>query len=309
MPDGKAYRGMRGGNWYNGENGHGRVSNRNPSYFRGPKDPDHPYYHLGFRVVLPVAAESRPVIKPTPVQKVERGGGGSGAAGGRPPKDSNRQRKVGSEAGGAPQPQAAPASDEPKPPRSGSFSLTSAVVKADGLLPVEFTGDGAGISPPLAWKGAPAGTKAYALIMHHVAPDQVKWYWILYNIPATTQGLPKDAKVVGTLGGNSVNNRIGYAPPHSKGPGLKTYICTVYALSETLSLKSDSDEVTRDVLLAAMKGKILDSAELKISYARPDSAIGAEEKKRGGGERPPREPRDSRNGPERKQESNAGENP
>jgi len=65
MPDGKPYRGMRGGNWYNGENGHGRVSNRNPSYFRGPQDPNHPYYHLGFRVVLPVDAESRPVIKPT----------------------------------------------------------------------------------------------------------------------------------------------------------------------------------------------------------------------------------------------------
>jgi hypothetical protein len=37
MPDGKAYRGMRGGNWFNGENGHSRVSNRNPSYCRGPQ--------------------------------------------------------------------------------------------------------------------------------------------------------------------------------------------------------------------------------------------------------------------------------
>jgi formylglycine-generating enzyme required for sulfatase activity len=54
MPDGKAYRGMRGGSWYNGEQGHGRVSNRNPSYYRGPEDPNHPYYHLGFRVVLGV---------------------------------------------------------------------------------------------------------------------------------------------------------------------------------------------------------------------------------------------------------------
>jgi formylglycine-generating enzyme required for sulfatase activity len=56
MPDGKAYRGMRGGNWYNGyttsgvNDGHSRVSNRNPSYYRGPQDPDHPWYHIGFRV-------------------------------------------------------------------------------------------------------------------------------------------------------------------------------------------------------------------------------------------------------------------
>jgi formylglycine-generating enzyme required for sulfatase activity len=56
MPDGKAYRGMRGGNWYNGysttsvNDGHSRVSNRNPSYYRGPQDPNHPWYHVGFRI-------------------------------------------------------------------------------------------------------------------------------------------------------------------------------------------------------------------------------------------------------------------
>jgi len=82
MPDGKPYRGMRGGNWFNGEDGHSRVSNRNPSYFRGPQDPNHPYYHVGFRVVLPIAAESRPVIKPTPVRFMAARA--AGPAGGRP---------------------------------------------------------------------------------------------------------------------------------------------------------------------------------------------------------------------------------
>ena len=57
MPDGKPYRGMRGGNWYNGlmingkSDGHSRISNRNPTYYRGPQDPNHPWYHVGFRVV------------------------------------------------------------------------------------------------------------------------------------------------------------------------------------------------------------------------------------------------------------------
>lgn len=56
MPDGKAYRGMRSGNWYNGystsgvNDGHSRVANRNPSYYRGPQDPNHPWYHIGFRI-------------------------------------------------------------------------------------------------------------------------------------------------------------------------------------------------------------------------------------------------------------------
>jgi formylglycine-generating enzyme required for sulfatase activity len=59
MPDGQPYRVLRGGNWYNGEadaltptvdNGHSRVSNRDPAYYRGPQDPNHPYYHIGFRI-------------------------------------------------------------------------------------------------------------------------------------------------------------------------------------------------------------------------------------------------------------------
>jgi hypothetical protein len=61
MPDGLPYRGLRGGNWYNGGGqvyfGHGRVANRDPSYFRGPDpetgkdDPDGAWFHIGFRVM------------------------------------------------------------------------------------------------------------------------------------------------------------------------------------------------------------------------------------------------------------------
>ena len=49
MPDGKTYHVLRSGNWYNGSQGHSRVSNRNPAHFRGPHDPCHPWYHIGFR--------------------------------------------------------------------------------------------------------------------------------------------------------------------------------------------------------------------------------------------------------------------
>jgi len=51
MPDGKTYHVLRSGNWYNGPQGHSRVSNRNPAHFRGPQDPYHPWYHIGFRIV------------------------------------------------------------------------------------------------------------------------------------------------------------------------------------------------------------------------------------------------------------------
>jgi phosphatidylethanolamine-binding protein (PEBP) family uncharacterized protein len=113
-----------------------------------------------------------------------------------------------------------------------------------------------------------AGTERFAVIMHHVAPDRTKWYWILYNISPDTASLPRNVTGVGTLGNNSVNGRMEYAPPHSKGPGPKTYVYTVYALSSPVKLDVKPAEVTRNVLLAAMKDKILASAELHVVHSR-----------------------------------------
>jgi formylglycine-generating enzyme required for sulfatase activity len=44
MPDGLPYHVLRGGQWYNGAEyyGHGRIANRDPGYYRGPQDPNHP---------------------------------------------------------------------------------------------------------------------------------------------------------------------------------------------------------------------------------------------------------------------------
>ncbi len=69
MPDGKPYRGMRGGNWYNGltsnrvNDGHSRVANRNPSYYRGPQDPNHPWYHIGFRVASNASGTTTGILR------------------------------------------------------------------------------------------------------------------------------------------------------------------------------------------------------------------------------------------------------
>lgn len=174
---------------------------------------------------------------------------------------------------------------QPVPTQSGPLILRSPVVANGGDLPVEYTGDGNGISPPLSWSGAPEGTKAYALIMHHLAPDgMTKWYWTLYNIPPETRELSKNAKGIGSEGNNSINRSVGYAPPHSKGPGPKTYILTLYALSEPLRIERPASEINREVLLEAMKGKVLSSSELRVVATR----ISAESSGRGSGERIPK---------------------
>jgi phosphatidylethanolamine-binding protein (PEBP) family uncharacterized protein len=191
-----------------------------------------------------------------------RGGPRRGDDGPQPPP---REREE-------PRPPAEPppgSADEAAPRRTGAMTLRSPAVGQDGVLPVEFTGDGASISPPLEWSGAPEATRSFAVIMHHLAPDgETKWYWTLYNLPADVHRLPKNSQGIGTLGNNSVNRRAGYAPPHSKGPGLKTYVLTIYALSAPVKISAAPPSVNRAVLLAAMQNLILDSAELKVNYTR-----------------------------------------
>jgi phosphatidylethanolamine-binding protein (PEBP) family uncharacterized protein len=105
--------------------------------------------------------------------------------------------------------------------------------------------------------------------MHHVdAQDVAKWYWTLYDIPPDIHALAKNVQAVGTLGTNSVNNRVGYAPPHSAGAGLRTYVYTLYALSTLLALSVTPEQVTLAVLLDAMKGHVLGTAEIRVVYTR-----------------------------------------
>ena len=152
---------------------------------------------------------------------------------------------------------------------SGTFALSSPDIAADGRLPVEYTCDGASSSLALNWSGAPAGTVSFAVIMHHVAsPEDIHWYWVLYNIPADVTGLAKNSSGVGTLGTNSVNDRMEYAPPCSKGPGDKTYTYTVYALSAQPQFSVPPAQVTRQVMLDAIKDITIASAEFSVVYAR-----------------------------------------
>ena len=153
----------------------------------------------------------------------------------------------------------------PDQPRSsdGKFILMSSVVEDLQKLPVESTGDGDGLSPPLEWSGAPAGTQSYALIMDHVTPDgDKKWYWTVYDIPANAASLPKDSQRIGKLG-TGFKGEVGYEPPHSKGPGAKTYVITMYALREPLKVAGTPG---REELIAAMNGKVLATSSLRVVH-------------------------------------------
>jgi Raf kinase inhibitor-like YbhB/YbcL family protein len=158
---------------------------------------------------------------------------------------------------------------EKLPVNESSFILRSAEAVEGGTLPKEYNCDGNSATLPLEWSNVPAGTKSLAIVMYTIpGPNESHWYWVLYNIPPDTQSLAKNVSGVGTPGNNSVNGKTSYAPPCSKGPGAKKYTYTLYALSAPPQFSVSPIKVSRDVLLSAIKDRILGIAELNVYYSR-----------------------------------------
>ncbi|QDT05014.1 putative kinase inhibitor [Rubripirellula lacrimiformis] len=188
--------------------------------------------------------------------------------------------------GGPPPPPPGPPrdSDDNRPPRGGAkrvdppvdlssmsrttaagFQVTSTSVDKKHFLSVDCTCDGAAQSPAITWKGAPAGTNSFAVNIWHTAPDQEKSYWVVYNIPAGVTSLKQNAQGVGIVGAND-RGRSNYDPMCSKGPGLKKYHITVFALSE--ELRVSPPKATRANLQKAMKNILLGESTMDVLYER-----------------------------------------
>lgn len=85
--------------------------------------------------------------------------------------------------------------------QASAFTLESGEFRHDGPLAMEqaFNGfgcTGGNLSPSLRWRGAPAGTRSFALFVHD--PDASTggsgwWHWVVTNIPAGTTQLLKGA--------------------------------------------------------------------------------------------------------------------
>ena len=135
---------------------------------------------------------------------------------------------------------------------------------------------GQNVSPALAWSGAPAGTKSFAVTVYD--PDAPTgsgwWHWVVFNIPASAKELPRgagDAQAKGLPAG-SIQSRTDFGKPGYGGPcppaGDKPhrYQFTVYAL-KTDKLPLDENAP------AAMVGfylhqNLIQKAMLNASYGR-----------------------------------------
>ena len=154
------------------------------------------------------------------------------------------------------------------------LTLASSAFAPRGAIPERHTCDGEDVSPPLAWSGAPAGTKSFALVVDDPdAPDpaapKVVWvHWVLYDLPATATALPAGvaAKTLppGTREGLNDWKRTGYGGP-CPPVGRHRYFHRLYALDVVLP---DLGRPTRAALEKAMAGHVLARTELVGTYQR-----------------------------------------
>jgi Raf kinase inhibitor-like YbhB/YbcL family protein len=126
-----------------------------------------------------------------------------------------------------------------------AFTLTSTDVHPDQPIAMAqvYKGgmgcNGGNLSPALAWRGAPANTKSFAVTMYD--PDAPTgsgwWHWVVYDIPADQTGLATDAGApdgsklpAGASQGTTDFGEKGYGGPCPPPGKPHRYIITVYAL-------------------------------------------------------------------------------
>ncbi len=165
------------------------------------------------------------------------------------------------------------------------LTLSTTAFPDGGQFPIQFTAaapgvaPGQGTSPPLTWANPPAGTKSFLLHMHDLdvtrngtTDDQL--HWLVWNIPATSTGLPQGVPAGSQLADGSY--QVSATGPMYRGPGapatgpLHHYVLELYALDSTLDIQPTTDGfATRTKVIAAAQGHVLGKAVYLGFFHRP----------------------------------------
>jgi Raf kinase inhibitor-like YbhB/YbcL family protein len=154
-----------------------------------------------------------------------------------------------------------------------TLTLSSPAFAHEASIPEPYTCEGADVSPPLAWTGAPAGTKSFALVVDDPdAPDpkapKMTWvHWVIVDLPAASTGLPESssrALPAGAREGVNDWKRAAWGGP-CPPIGRHRYFFKLYALDTTLPALASP---TKPELEAAMNGHVLAQAQLMGPYVK-----------------------------------------
>ncbi|WP_233998970.1 YbhB/YbcL family Raf kinase inhibitor-like protein [Microbulbifer pacificus] len=160
------------------------------------------------------------------------------------------------------------------------FTLASGSVgEGDRISPARlYKGSacsGENVSPELHWRGAPEGTRSFALTM--IEPDVLsgnsRWHWVLFNIPSDLTSLPEGAgDPKSGLIPEAIQSRTDYrghgytgaCPP--EGRDDQQYQFRIFALKVDMLPLDESSPAAK--VLEQIEANTLAEAQLDVIYGR-----------------------------------------
>jgi Raf kinase inhibitor-like YbhB/YbcL family protein len=143
------------------------------------------------------------------------------------------------------------------------------------MMPVKHASP-SNVSPKISWTGAPATTQSFAIVFHDMEvslgnnPTDDVLHWIVWDIPATSTGLPEGVAAGdlpdGTRQGANIARGNSYMGPGTPAGRTHHYMFEVYALNAKLGLPNTA---TRAEVLAAMAGKVVGKGVYGGRYRQP----------------------------------------
>lgn len=152
-----------------------------------------------------------------------------------------------------------------------SLSISSAAFTEGSRIPEQYTCEGKDISPPLSWNDAPEGTESFALICDDPDAPMGTWdHWVIFNIPADSEGLSEAVPTEESLANGSKHGLNSWKNTNYGGPcpppgNPHRYFFKLYALDTMLPLTS---EVNKSSLEKTMQDHILEEAQLMGTFSR-----------------------------------------
>lgn len=150
------------------------------------------------------------------------------------------------------------------------LNLTISSFEQNTSIPEKYTCEGDDISPHLMWSDLPKETVTLALIMEDPdAPGGTFSHWVLYNIPPEVSELDKVPLQKrldnGAIHGQNDFGKYGYGGPCPPHPEEHRYYFRLFAINRKLK---PEEGATREALLEAIRGKIIDQSEYMGKFKR-----------------------------------------
>lgn len=160
-----------------------------------------------------------------------------------------------------------------------AIQLSSPAFAEGGRMPVRFTADGEGVSPPLIWRDVPERAQSLVLIVEDPdapAPQPIV-HAVVWGLPPGDGGLGEGAVRPDGRGdgqrtdvGRNSYFREGWLPPDPPtGHGEHRYVFQLFALAAGPDPGANPG---RTAALAAMQGNVIGAGLLTATYSRGEPA-------------------------------------